>query len=166
MTPLQPVDVVLAVVILIPALWGLWHGLISGASGPLALAFAAFAALGVGPEVGRLWFSELDHANLLGAGLTFLLAWLWVRLLGALLGRVARIAQLGWADHLGGLVAGALAGALAGAWLLLSAAHFLPGEEGHWEDSRLLPTCAAILAVFSSEEVVTDTVLTAEPFEG
>ncbi len=162
-----PVDLLLTVCIAVPALWGLWHGLISGASGPLAIAFAGFAALGVGPEIGKIFFGGDAEASLMGAGIVFVVGWIWVRLLGALLRRIARIAMLGWADHLTGALAGGLAGALAGGWLLLTAAHFLPEQSPRWEGSELLPTCSALLEVFTSDDVAKSAAaLTGIPPEG
>jgi len=121
LTSMHPLDLAFAAMIFVPALWGLWRGVIRGLAGPLALAVGAGVAWSSGAELGR-WALGVDPlAPVFGAALGFAAGWLGLRALGAGLARLARESALGWLDRLSGAALAGAAGAALCVWALSGA---------------------------------------------
>jgi len=141
---MSPLDVFLAACVAIPAAWGLWRGIVGGVAGPAALIVAGVSAVSACVPLGREILGTQPLAPVAGFVLLFVVAYLAVRLVGLAVKKVVKLVGLGWADHVGGGLAGAVVGALVGAWVASVAASVLPGPPPFMQHSVLLPKARAI----------------------
>ena len=131
MDGVSPIDVVVAAVVGVAVLRGVFRGLIREAFSVGALA-AACVAVRVFNPVFSSWLEEVSRGELgpmaapwAGGALIAIAAVLGVVLVGRVLRKSARWAGLGWADRAGGAVLGAAEGALVVGILLVVASAFL-----------------------------------------
>jgi len=143
-TSLTPIDAVLAALLAVAILRGLWLGLIREAFSIAALAGAVIAArLFTDPLAARLQQDFALHWSdfaLRIAAVMLLVVGVFtaVAIAGRLLRRGVRAVGLGWADRLAGGVLGMAEGALVASLLLMLATALLGRDHGALEDSRAL----------------------------
>jgi len=131
MVGVSPVDVIVAAVVGVAILRGVFRGLIREAFSVGALAAACVAVRVLNPRFSA-WLEEITRGQLgsmaapwAGGALIAIAAVLSVVLVGRVLRKSARWAGLGWADRAGGAVLGAAEGALVVGILLVLASSFL-----------------------------------------
>jgi membrane protein required for colicin V production len=131
MDGVSPIDVIVAAVVGVAVLRGVFRGLIREAFSVGALAAACVAVRMFNPSL-SIWLEEVSGGQLgsmaapwAGGALIATAAVLSVVLIGRVLRKSARWAGLGWADRAGGAVLGAAEGALVVGIVLVLASAFL-----------------------------------------
>jgi membrane protein required for colicin V production len=149
---LSILDAILTLLIAAPAALGLWKGIIQPACTLGALVLGAWGAVRWGPDTAFL-LEGMGVPGEWSAILGFLLLFLAVLLLGALLGAalvgLLRKVHLRWTDRIAGAALGALVGLIAAVVTVLAAASFAPEGKDPVEGSLLAPhVLGAARAVF------------------
>lgn len=108
-------DILLLVLLAVPAISGLFRGLVKSALALVGIILGVFLAGQFYDTVaGWLGFiSNADVANVVGFFIVFLVVIIIANILGNLLKNVLSMTLLGWVDRLGGAVFGFLLGAIA-----------------------------------------------------
>ncbi len=135
---MNPLDIVIAAFVLIPALLGVWRGMLWQIAVIVGLVGGAVGAVLFGPPLGSLLMPGSGWGELGMAAAVFVGVFIVVQLARWALRRLLAAIGLKWIDHLaGGLAAGAC-GAIAGAWLIMVLPLLLSEKPSVYERSLLL----------------------------
>jgi len=140
---MNPLDLVILAVVALGAIFGLLRGALRTATSIVALAAGVYIASNYYPQVAAVaeqWF-ELGPtaAAAVGYAVVFAVGFTVVAVIGEALGRLLRIARLGWIDRLCGAAVGvAVSGAMVGLFLMILTAT-LPVDAAILRQSKLAP---------------------------
>ena len=138
----NPLDILLLLLLLIPSGIGLWKGIAGPACVLGALALGGWLSLRYA-EAGGALLSRLGVAQRWAPLLAFFLLLAGALLLGALAARLLlgtlQLARLRWLDRLGGATLGLAAGVVASTLLVTAAAGLSPGAKDPQDGSLLAP---------------------------
>ena len=111
---MSPLDIVIAVALVVPIFTGLKQGLIKAALSLAGLIVGVVLASNYYQALGdRLTFiTNEDAANIVGFAIILVVVMIIANVAAALLKFTAKVAMLGWVDRLGGAVFGFLMGAI------------------------------------------------------
>ena len=137
---------------------GVFRGLIKELSSIIGVLGGFYAGYSYYPGVARYlsrWVSNTGYLNILSFFMLFLLVFLVVSFIGAILKYLMNIAFLGWTDRICGAVFGAVKGLLIAIVLVLVLTTFLPGNaaiiKNSWGAHRLMQFSAYLVKVTPKE---------------
>ncbi len=152
---MNPLDIVLIVVLVIPALVGLRRGLIKAALSLAGLIVGVVLAGYFYEPVSKLFgfINNQDWANILAFVLILVLVIVAATVLARFLKFAVSVVMLGWVDHVGGAVFGFLLGAIFLGALLATWVQFFGSElvTGSFLAGVLLDKFPLVLALLPSE---------------
>ncbi len=134
---MSPIDIVLVAFVLVPALLGLFRGMLWPISVVVGLVAGGAAAAIFGPPLGSAVLPGSPWAPLAFAAAVFVAVFSVVQAARWLVRRMLSAIGLKWLDNLAGAVAAGAAGGLAGAWLVTSVLLFVPEAPPVYETSVL-----------------------------
>lgn len=140
---LSGIDIVLAVIVALSCVVGLWRGFIVEAMALVVWVAAFWLAFAFGEDASVLFAQHVSSPSarlLLGYAMLFIGALVVGGLVTWLLGKLVRSTGLSGTDRLLGLGFGLLRGLVLGSLLVLLLGFTPMPQEDWWRESRLLPT--------------------------
>ena len=134
-------DIIVMILVLVPAVRGLYRGLLEEATALLSVILGVVAASRYYPEVAPLLEKVFNDPKLIGIlayALVFCAAALLVSLFGKVVQKIISVSFASWLNHLAGCVLGAGVGLILACLAYLVIHHFAP-EADMLKQSQLAP---------------------------
>ena len=144
---MNPLDIVIIVILGFGLIRGFFRGLVKELSSIIGVIAGFFAANLYHPVLApyfKSWISDPNYIHIISFALIFIAVFLIVSILGVILKYLLKVAFLGWADRVFGILFGLVKGVLIAAVLLMALTAFLPRDNALVKDSLLAPHISVI----------------------